>query len=148
MIKLTQHRTIATLGKHPIFKRYFLQHKNICELNRCNSKNIPINTRVLVHNRYPFILTSQKFISSVVTQYTKHAPYSISRNGFPFFPANCGVANSSLPLLQRREKSGSVVTMSSQLTVVNSERAPKALGPYSHSVKHAGVVYASGQIGK
>jgi len=34
-----------------------------------------------------------------------------------------------------------------EITVVHSEHAPKAVGPYSQGVRHAGVLYASGQIG-
>ena len=36
----------------------------------------------------------------------------------------------------------------SRLTIVNCESAPQAIGPYNHAVKHANVVYTSGQIGK
>jgi 2-iminobutanoate/2-iminopropanoate deaminase len=35
----------------------------------------------------------------------------------------------------------------SEIVVVHSDRAPKAVGPYSQAVKHGGVLYASGQIG-
>jgi len=35
----------------------------------------------------------------------------------------------------------------SEIEVVHSDRAPKAVGPYSQGVKHAGLLYASGQIG-
>ena len=35
----------------------------------------------------------------------------------------------------------------SEITVVHSDNAPKAVGPYSQAVKHAGILYASGQIG-
>jgi 2-iminobutanoate/2-iminopropanoate deaminase len=35
----------------------------------------------------------------------------------------------------------------SEITVIHSDRAPKAVGPYSQAVKHAGILYASGQIG-
>lgn len=35
----------------------------------------------------------------------------------------------------------------SEIKVIHSDRAPKAVGPYSQAVKHAGVLYASGQIG-
>ncbi|PCI44809.1 MAG: reactive intermediate/imine deaminase [Proteobacteria bacterium] len=33
------------------------------------------------------------------------------------------------------------------IQVIHSEAAPKAVGPYSQAVAHAGVLYASGQIG-
>jgi 2-iminobutanoate/2-iminopropanoate deaminase len=32
-------------------------------------------------------------------------------------------------------------------TIVNSEKAPKAIGPYSHAVKAGGLLYTSGQLG-
>lgn len=32
-------------------------------------------------------------------------------------------------------------------TIVNTEKAPKAIGPYSQAVIHNGMVYCSGQIG-
>jgi 2-iminobutanoate/2-iminopropanoate deaminase len=35
----------------------------------------------------------------------------------------------------------------SEIVVVHSDHAPKAVGPYSQAVAHAGVLYASGQIG-
>jgi 2-iminobutanoate/2-iminopropanoate deaminase len=35
----------------------------------------------------------------------------------------------------------------SEITVVHSDHAPKAVGAYSQAVKYAGVLYASGQIG-
>ena len=35
----------------------------------------------------------------------------------------------------------------SAITVIHSERAPKAVGPYSQAVACGGVLYASGQIG-
>jgi 2-iminobutanoate/2-iminopropanoate deaminase len=35
----------------------------------------------------------------------------------------------------------------SEITVVHSDNAPKAVGPYSQAVKHTGILYASGQIG-
>jgi len=34
-----------------------------------------------------------------------------------------------------------------EIVVVHSDHAPKAVGPYSQAVVHAGVLYASGQIG-
>jgi len=34
-----------------------------------------------------------------------------------------------------------------KIEVVHSEHAPKAVGPYSQAVIHAGLLYASGQIG-
>ena len=33
------------------------------------------------------------------------------------------------------------------ITFVHSDKAPKAVGPYSQAVVHEGVLYASGQIG-
>ncbi|MDX8397232.1 MAG: Rid family detoxifying hydrolase [Mariprofundaceae bacterium] len=33
------------------------------------------------------------------------------------------------------------------ITMVQSEHAPKAVGPYSQAVTHEGILYASGQIG-
>lgn len=33
------------------------------------------------------------------------------------------------------------------IRVIHSEQAPKAVGPYSQAVIHAGVLYCSGQIG-
>jgi len=33
------------------------------------------------------------------------------------------------------------------IQVIHSESAPKAVGPYSQAIAHAGVLYASGQIG-
>jgi len=33
------------------------------------------------------------------------------------------------------------------IQVIHSESAPKAVGPYSQAIVHAGVLYASGQIG-
>ncbi len=33
------------------------------------------------------------------------------------------------------------------ITFVHSDKAPKAVGPYSQAVVHGGVLYASGQIG-
>jgi len=35
----------------------------------------------------------------------------------------------------------------SEIVVVHSDYAPKAVGPYSQAVAYAGVLYASGQIG-
>ncbi len=35
----------------------------------------------------------------------------------------------------------------SAITVIHSEQAPKAVGPYSQAVASGGVLYASGQIG-
>jgi 2-iminobutanoate/2-iminopropanoate deaminase len=35
----------------------------------------------------------------------------------------------------------------SKIIVIHSDRAPKAVGPYSQAVKHGGVLYVSGQIG-
>ena len=35
----------------------------------------------------------------------------------------------------------------SEIVVVHSDHAPKAVGPYSQAVKHSDVLYASGQIG-
>jgi 2-iminobutanoate/2-iminopropanoate deaminase len=35
----------------------------------------------------------------------------------------------------------------SEIEVVHSDNAPKAVGPYQQAVKHAGLLYASGQIG-
>jgi len=35
----------------------------------------------------------------------------------------------------------------SDIAVVHSEHAPKAVGPYSQAVMHAGILYVSGQIG-
>jgi len=32
-------------------------------------------------------------------------------------------------------------------TIVNAEKAPKAIGPYSHAVKAGGLLYTSGQLG-
>ena len=34
-----------------------------------------------------------------------------------------------------------------EIQVIHSDRAPKAVGPYSQAVKYAGLLYASGQIG-
>lgn len=34
-----------------------------------------------------------------------------------------------------------------KIVVVHSDQAPKAVGPYSQAVAHAGILYASGQIG-
>lgn len=36
---------------------------------------------------------------------------------------------------------------SAQKTIITSEKAPKAIGPYSQAVEVAGFVFASGQIG-
>jgi len=33
------------------------------------------------------------------------------------------------------------------MKIVQSENAPKAVGPYSQAIAHAGILYASGQIG-
>jgi len=33
------------------------------------------------------------------------------------------------------------------IQVIHSESAPKAVGPYSQATAHAGILYASGQIG-
>ena len=35
----------------------------------------------------------------------------------------------------------------SEIVVIHSDQAPKAVGPYSQAIKHAGVLYTSGQIG-
>ncbi len=35
----------------------------------------------------------------------------------------------------------------SEIVVIHSDQAPKAVGPYSQAVKYAGLLYASGQIG-
>ena len=35
----------------------------------------------------------------------------------------------------------------SDIVVVHSDQAPKAVGPYSQAVAHAGILYTSGQIG-
>lgn len=32
-------------------------------------------------------------------------------------------------------------------TIINAEKAPKAIGPYSHAVKAGGLLYTSGQLG-
>jgi len=33
------------------------------------------------------------------------------------------------------------------MKIIQSENAPKAVGPYSQAIAHAGILYASGQIG-
>jgi len=33
------------------------------------------------------------------------------------------------------------------MKAIHSEQAPKAVGPYSQAIAHAGILYASGQIG-
>jgi len=33
------------------------------------------------------------------------------------------------------------------MKIIQSEHAPKAVGPYSQAIAHAGILYASGQIG-
>jgi len=33
------------------------------------------------------------------------------------------------------------------MKIIHSEQAPKAVGPYSQAIAHAGILYASGQIG-
>jgi 2-iminobutanoate/2-iminopropanoate deaminase len=35
----------------------------------------------------------------------------------------------------------------SEIVVIHSDRAPKAVGPYSQAIKYGGVLYVSGQIG-
>lgn len=65
--------------------------------------------------------------------------------------ATCRRSPVTLPALvsavPRRPFSTSAAAMSSPYTVVSTSSAPKAIGPYSQAIKHAGLVYTSGAIG-
>jgi len=64
--------------------------------------------------------------------------------------AACRRSSVALPALfvaAARRPFSTSAAMSAPYTVVSTSSAPKAIGPYSQAIKHAGLVYTSGAIG-